>query len=537
MKTRMTRTLVLLGVMCVMVTYACAGEPTFATKPSAKVESKGIRVNFAVAAPCDVEVAVLDSKGQEVRHLAAGVVGSKKAATPLVPEKLRQSLLWDRKDDRGNPVAGTSFKVRVRLGLKSGGVRPILESKRGKSPSSHGGIITEPDREKPGLPGITLEEIKTKRGRAQARRWTYGWYLMVDKEDDRLYACHSRYELKWYRYKGATGKAELFDPSVLKKYKRVRGFFRLGPNGEIHINPLQKFTRDLEAIPPLTAAHQRKRCNRFDIQLWSRWRAGPFIEHWSSGNRSPEFGLDGRCYMYVCLSKPIAYIAVFDTWEKKRALKEGFQPWLCRSGKSGFGGHFACIRVDAKGKVYIATGGTPKGTVTPSTKDRRSWYYYPMKGEFGSIVKLNLDDRWLKDFKLPFGAPPEDPEELKKGMMWSSKTFARRIEKCYPGVMSWLSGGCVCMGGTIFDLDEYGRMYIPDAGRESLVVLDNEGNEVLRIKKTVAAGADAKGITYNVGWPHRVVCSRKAIYYGEDLSRRVMRVAIAYAAEETCEVK
>jgi hypothetical protein len=131
------------------------------------------------------------------------------------------------------------------------------------------------------------------------------------------------------------------------------------------------------------------------------------------------------------------------------------------------------------------------------------------------------------------GAPPKDPGELKKGLLWSNGIFMPRVEKCYPGAMSWLWGGCVC-AGSLFDLDEYGRLYVPDAGRESVVVLDNAGNEVLRVGQTVAAGADGKGTAIHVGWPHRVACTRRAIYFGEDLSRRVIRVGLAYAAEAEC---
>jgi hypothetical protein len=42
-------------------------------------------------------------------------------------------------------------------------------------------------------------------------------------------------------------------------------------------------------------------------------------------------------------------------------------------------------------------------------------------------------------------------------------------------------------------MDEYSRMYVPDARRESVVVLDDAGNEVLRLGKTVAAVPEGKG--------------------------------------------
>ena len=98
---------------------ASAGEIAFATRPTAKREGGTIRVRFAVTAPTDVEVAILDARGKVVRHLAAGVLGGKNPPPPPLAAGLAQSLAWDRKDDSGRPVGGdlSGFKARVGLGL------------------------------------------------------------------------------------------------------------------------------------------------------------------------------------------------------------------------------------------------------------------------------------------------------------------------------------------------------------------------------------------------------------------------------------
>ncbi|MHC4914879.1 MAG: hypothetical protein ACYTGB_05250 [Planctomycetota bacterium] len=520
---------------------AFAGTPgpprraSFASKPSAAAEGEGVRIRFAVAAPCDVDVTVLDAKGAEVCHLAAGLLGAKEAAAPLAPGKLAQSLLWDRKDDWGRPVAGGNFSVRVRLGMKAGGARPILKAKiHETSKAQSGGAILDPDPAEVGHPGLTPETMATGRGKTLASRWGYGWHLKADKEDDRLYAAHTGKLREWYRYMGSTGKVEPFDVTTFLKPGE---HFRVGPGGEIHITPYRKLTRELKKIPPLDVARQREGCNRFYVGNWYRWRAGPFVEHWNTCNRAPELGLDGRCYIYIAVSIPYGQFFVFDRWEKKRALREGFQPWLTYSNKSD-GGHFGCLRVDTKGKIYIAAGRAPMGHELPGGRYGHPWlrkggFSY---GRYGSIVKFDPRDRWAKDFPLPMGAKPEDPEELKKGVLWSSRIFMPRVERCYPGVMSWLWDGCVCSGST-FQLDEHGRLYYPDAGRESVVVTDNAGNEILRLAKTVAAGPEGKGARLNMGWPHRVECTRKALYFTDGLNRRVIRVPLGWAAEEKCPIK
>ena len=64
----------LLVVGCLV---SAAGEATFAAKPSATKDGDKVKVSFAVSAPTDVEVAVLSGDGKVVRHLAAGVLGTK----------------------------------------------------------------------------------------------------------------------------------------------------------------------------------------------------------------------------------------------------------------------------------------------------------------------------------------------------------------------------------------------------------------------------------------------------------------------------
>jgi hypothetical protein len=91
--------------------------PTFTRKPTAVRDGEQVRITFAVSAPTDVEVAVVDAGGKVVRHLAAGVLGGlKPPPEPLTPG-LAQQLVWDGKDDFGAPAGQGPFRVRVRAGL------------------------------------------------------------------------------------------------------------------------------------------------------------------------------------------------------------------------------------------------------------------------------------------------------------------------------------------------------------------------------------------------------------------------------------
>jgi len=81
------------------------GEAKFSRPPAVTRVPGGARITFAVSAPTDVEVAILDAKGGVVRHLKAGLVTT-----------LEQKLSWDGKDDVGRRARGGPFKVRVRIG-------------------------------------------------------------------------------------------------------------------------------------------------------------------------------------------------------------------------------------------------------------------------------------------------------------------------------------------------------------------------------------------------------------------------------------
>jgi DNA-binding beta-propeller fold protein YncE len=110
------------GAISIVLLGSCAlalsAEVTFAGKPSVKKEKGNVRISFAVSAATDVEVGILNSKGEVVRHLAAGMLGGKKAAPAPFSKGLSQSLVWDGKADDGKKAEGGPFKVRVGLGMK-----------------------------------------------------------------------------------------------------------------------------------------------------------------------------------------------------------------------------------------------------------------------------------------------------------------------------------------------------------------------------------------------------------------------------------
>lgn len=113
-----------------------AGKPDFkfVSGPEARMDGGVVRIDFEANRAVDVAVEIQDGEGNVVRHLAAGLLGPN-APEPLQQDRLDQSLVWDRKDDSGKPVAG---QCRARVGL---GLTPRFDRVMGWHPLSRLGSI------------------------------------------------------------------------------------------------------------------------------------------------------------------------------------------------------------------------------------------------------------------------------------------------------------------------------------------------------------------------------------------------------------
>jgi hypothetical protein len=90
----------------------------FIEKPIVAREGDKVVITFASKGYCDATVAVENAEGRIVRHLACGVLGPK-APGPFQKDSLRQTVVWDEKNDKGEYVDNQSAcTIRVSLGLK-----------------------------------------------------------------------------------------------------------------------------------------------------------------------------------------------------------------------------------------------------------------------------------------------------------------------------------------------------------------------------------------------------------------------------------
>src|SRR5690348_5822245 len=75
----------------------------FSEKPRATRNGKTVEIAFTSKAACDATLAIEDGKGEILRHLASGVLGTN-APAPFAKGSLQQTIVWDGKDDEGNYV-------------------------------------------------------------------------------------------------------------------------------------------------------------------------------------------------------------------------------------------------------------------------------------------------------------------------------------------------------------------------------------------------------------------------------------------------
>ncbi|PCJ62327.1 MAG: hypothetical protein COA79_04485 [Planctomycetota bacterium] len=90
----------------------------FDKNPTIKKLENSIEINFSTKSLCDVTIAIEDSAGKIIRHLASGVLGDN-APEPFQKNSKSQKVSWDLKDDFERYIKNINgISVRVSLGLK-----------------------------------------------------------------------------------------------------------------------------------------------------------------------------------------------------------------------------------------------------------------------------------------------------------------------------------------------------------------------------------------------------------------------------------
>jgi hypothetical protein len=477
---------------------------SFATKPKVEETSAGVRISFEASARCDALVAVVGADGRVVRHLAAGVLGGN-PPEPFKKDSLAQSVVWDRKDDFGRAVKPGAYRVRVCLGLK---------------PVFHYHIPIRKDwnteDKTPTAKGLDVDNLPTPKIGKSLGHFSRGTlnYLSLDRDREELYVQTRQV------YDGRTGK-KLRD----LKLEGPRVFhLKHNGNGEIFVsrrdgllyatgpNELWRFTREgkpapFEAvgrhfIPELWGAHSnphRGLCVGLDGDAY---KVHHYIPHTSTGNQVTRIGPDGRIkdYGFVRIAGPAAG-----------------------------------VRVDRRGNVYVGCTAQPPDALPPRELAERM----PerprklFKNVYGSIVKFGPKGGAVRPDAAGDLVCPDYRSRLKKfsarGAQWVHPGFSPMLSR----VSDSRGGpGCSCRNAR-FDLDNFERLFIPDAVSGRIEVTDSNANTILFIGGRGEAG---KKSGVELGWPTMVVASDSACYIADYLRYRITRVKLEYAAREEAPV-
>lgn len=190
---------------------------------------------------------------------------------------------------------------------------------------------------------------------------------------------------------------------------------------------------------------------------------------------------------------------------------------------SGIVDQSGSVRVDAQGNTYVLQIGMPEGHIPPKGFEKDPSYL----GAVGTIYKL---------------APAGGEFERKDKKLQPTTGLLRSYSTPCGTISGGIGGGACHCTKPRFDVDEYGRLYIPNTFTYQVAVVDNADNSILSFGGY--GNWDAQGPKSSepkpaipLGWPILACASDKHIFVGDVLNHRVVCADKSWAAEALCEVK
>jgi hypothetical protein len=222
------------------------------------------------------------------------------------------------------------------------------------------------------------------------------------------------------------------------------------------------------------------------------------------------------------------------------------------------------IRADREGNVYVGDNFAPVGVTFPSDfvgvlpdplkreypARLPSGSFDPLLRNMGSLLKFGPEGGRIAG--LPAGTktkraarPAGDlwkPVPQTQWIMHNSNRISvtgakwqfhgmSPVPAQYQGVTH--VERCVCRGAR-FDLDEFGRAFVPDALRKRITVLDSEGNVLFRFGQP--GNLDAKGPEMAFAYPWWIAAASDRVYIGDPANHRIVRLKLVPKATASCQV-
>ncbi len=202
--------------------------------------------------------------------------------------------------------------------------------------------------------------------------------------------------------------------------------------------------------------------------------------------------------------------------------------------------HSTSIRVDYSGNLYFAD----------NIKSASAVYPPELEGKVPKALRLkNGKINWYAWYGGVLKFPPSGGEVGgEKGEAYTSQCGGKlhvKVEGALwvrtgvypvPGGARWL--GCSCIRAR-FDVDGFGRVFMPDAATCSVRVFDTNGNPIKRFGSYGNMDSQGPGSKIPVpeiplAWPMYVAASDEAVYVSDVINRRIVKAKLSYAAQESC---
>ena len=383
--------------------------------------------------------------------------------------------------------------------------------------------------------------------------------IAVDPANEDVYVNDDFSEM--YRFNGLTGEGGNLK-SVRKDFYATD--LAVGPDGLLYVRsgsgysgPFERLDRNLKPAPYASGT------NLLSKYIYSRYGAG-------FGEKGIGVGRQGQTYITFMYDWTRYAVYGFDAAGQPLQGKhlEGkmtganYTNGLNPAVKSAIIGPIprttGGVRVDSRGNIYIGVAQVPKGYQPPAlyAKDR-GW-----AAIVGSVVRFSPDGGgWIRTdasttaIREPVDKMPPDGKaiELEAGH------FAVGATKVYPGIAPYsgsIETGRTCVGkvwcdcrSARFDLDRYDRLYLPNCVDNSVSILDNAGNLVVKFGSygnfdsqfVPPDTKDQKPLVavpeIPLGWPIGVGVSDEHIYICDQMNRRIVRVDKTYTFETVMDVK
>ncbi|MGQ9662819.1 MAG: hypothetical protein ACUVWX_10870 [Kiritimatiellia bacterium] len=410
------------------------------------------------------------------------------------------------------------------------------------------------------------------RSRMPGARLPMDWNrLAVDYDRDEVYVSDGVHSL--YRFKGSGGDLELL--SVGGKQFRAADL-AVGYDGLLYVRrclygtpgvsdfsgPFERYTHELNPAPYPSGTH-----------VLSKYIYGRYGIAYA--DRGIGVGPDGTAYisfMYEWVKYCVAGFGPDGKPLKGRYLeglvgnrgneKGQYPPELTSAVIGPITGANGGLRVDLKGNIYLGMWLWPKSEPVPTPWDKDPAYLCSVGGIFrfppsGGMVTSPVKD-WSSD---PVGDTPRTPGvggiEVRSGGRTPTTFYDAFVEGAtavYPGYApfshaNWGGNSCCVCRAPRFDLDRYGRLYIPNAIVNSVRIVDNTGNLICEFGQygnfdSQYVPAERSGglplipkPAIPLTWPTGAGVSEKAVYVLDTYSRRLVRCIIAAKVEQLCDVR